>query len=205
MALLRIVVSGTIIPTYFHVGFYYQYLESHLQQYSGCFFPRVFSLDFFRTRKKKTAWSLKRVFFWHRQEKPDNKSREKRFLATVNRGADLLSTHPTQEWRFTPLHQAAYAGNLLIIRRLINLLQHKQLLQANLRTESHPRGLGDHGYPVELARNSSEVAMLLRNASEWKYRRSMTALMLCIASHNASALTAQVRAIHTLSLVRSRC
>jgi len=127
------------------------------------------------------------------QRKPGDASLEKKFQAVVNRGADLLSTNPTQHWYFTPLHQAAYAGNPLIIRRLISILQEKGLLQANLRTESHPRGLGEHGYPVELARRSSEIATLLRNASEWKFRQRMATLMLCIASHNAYALTPQAR------------
>ena len=116
----------------------------------------------------------------------------------MNRGADLLSTNPTQHWCFTPLHQAAYAGDMLIVRRLVNILHQKELLQENLRTEAHPRGLGEHGYPVELARRSSEIATLLRNASEWKSRQRMTTLMLCIASHNKHALTPQVRVIHAL-------
>lgn len=139
------------------------------------------------------------MFFSHRQEKPDNASLEKQFRAAVKCGADLLSTNPNptqQQWRFTLLHQAAYAGNPLIIRRLITILQTKRLLQTNLVTESHPRGLGEHGYPVELARRSYKAAKLLRNASEWKYRRSVITLMLCIASRNAYALTPQVRLVH---------
>ena len=134
----------------------------------------------------------------HRQRKPDNASLEKKFQAVVNRGADLLSTHPTRSWCFTPLHQAAYAGNTLIVQRLMNILHEKELLQENLRTEAHPRGLGEHGYPVELARGSSEIARLLRNASEWKFRQRIATLMLCIASHNTYASTPQVRAIHIL-------
>ena len=117
----------------------------------------------------------------------------------MNRGADLLSTNPKEFWRFTPLHQAAYAGDLLIVRRLIDMLRQRELLQQNLRTEAHPRGLGEHGFPVELARKSSEIAALLRNCSEWKFRQRMMSLMLCIAWHNAYASTPQVRAIDTLT------
>ena len=78
-----------------------------------------------------------------RQNRPNNKMRQKRFQLVVNRGADLLSTNPTKPWCFTPLHQAAYAGNMVLTLALINILRGKKLLQKNLRTEAHPRGRGE--------------------------------------------------------------
>jgi len=126
---------------------------------------------------------------------------EQSFRITVQRGADLLSTHPSQPWCFTPLHQAAFAGDIAITRVLVGLLRTKKLLQQNLGAEAHPRGRGEHGFPVELARGrgegSWEIVQLLRDASHWNSRQQMATLLLCFARHNDRAVGANHPSIYT--------
>ena len=76
----------------------------------------------------------------------------------VAAGADLSSTNG-QDWRHTPLHQAAYHGRFDMASTLVEL-------GADLTLHSNPCGRGKHGTPLELARGGGHgrIAEMLQAA-----------------------------------------